>query len=420
MGTEVVFHGAHMTYRNYDPILELAAIRSPNLHHGVNPALEDSITFAHDPVDIAAGFRGQRGEDFHIYGRFSHPSLHFLARQFMAIEDAGSALLFASGQAATAAVFHTLCQDGDHVVVSSRLYGGTVSFLDTLLEYRNIRVTRVDITNLADVKRALKKKRTTLLFAESVSNPSIVACDIAALATLAHEAGALMAVDNTFMPLAVLPIRLGADIVMHSLTKFGSGQSDLLAGILCFGHAFADDKEKMGRFRSYLSLHGAVMFHGSAHKISKRLPHLRIRFREASHAAQSVAEGLSKKGMQVYHPSLALYAQSDAISAILRTTELGYGSVIAADLGTPEEAMEFARRFEAQHGGYSAVSLGSAHTYLCAPLASVHCAQNDKVAKGLINYRAPPELTPGLVRIACGYELPPEMLWEKIEAALPF
>ncbi len=411
---------AGMTYQNYDPILELAAVRSQNIHHGVNPALEDSITFAHDPVDIAAGFRGQRGDDFHIYGRFSHPSLHFLSRQFMAIEDAGSALLFASGQAATAAVFHTLCRDGDHVVVSSRLYGGTVSFLDTLLEYRNIRVTRVDITNLAEVKRALKKKRTTLLFAESVSNPSIVACDLAQLATLAHEAGAYMAVDNTFMPLAVLPLRLGADIVMHSLTKFGSGQSDLLGGILCFGHAFADDKARMGQFRSYLSLHGAVMFHGSAHEISKRLPHLRIRIREASEAARKVAEGLFEKGIQVYYPSLPAYVQRDAISAILRTTELGYGSVIAADLRTPELAMEFARRFEAQHGGYSAVSLGSAHTYLCAPLASVHCAQNDKVAKGLINYRAPPELTPGLVRIACGYELPPEMLWDKVEAALPF
>ncbi len=126
----------------------------------------------------------------------------------MAIEDAGTAMLFASGQAGTASVFHTLCRDGDHVVASSRLYVGTVSFLDTLLEYRNIRVTRVDVTNLTEVKRALKKKRTKLLFAESVSNPPIVACDIFTLATLAHEAGVFMAVDNTFIHLRCPRINL--------------------------------------------------------------------------------------------------------------------------------------------------------------------------------------------------------------------
>lgn len=155
------------------------------------------------------------------------------------------------------------------------------------------------------------------------------------------------------------------------------------------------------------------MFHGSAHEISKRLPHLRIRVREASQAAQEVAEGLSQNGIRVCYPSLASYAQKGAIRAILRTTMLGYGAVIATDLKSPELAMEFVLRFKAQHGGYSAVSLGSAHAHICASLASVHCAQNDKVAKGLINYRAPPELTPGLVRIACGYKLPPEMLWKR-------
>ena len=141
---------------NYDPVLEMASIRPENTYHGVNPTLEDSITFAHDPVDLAAGFRGQMGNDFHIYGRFSHPSHAFLARQFMAIDDAGFALPLASGQAAAAVIVHGVCSRGDHIVASNRLYGGTVSLLDTLPEFRNIHVTRVDITDLRAVQKILQ------------------------------------------------------------------------------------------------------------------------------------------------------------------------------------------------------------------------------------------------------------------------
>ncbi len=408
-----------MAYCDYDPVLQLADVRPETRSQGVNPALEDSITFAHDPADIAAAFRGQRDENFFIYGRFSHPSLVFLGRQFKAIEDARFALCLASGQACAALIFYSLLNRGDHIVVSNRLYGGTVSLLDDLPRSLGIRVTRVDITNLDEVEQALKKKRTKLLFVESVSNPSLVACDIPKLGALAHKQGAYLGVDNTFMPLAVLPLRCGADLVMHSLTKFGGGQSDGLGGIICVGESIASDAELLKRMKSYLSLNGPVMNHGLAHEISKRLSHLRIRFREGSHSAQAVAEGLVLRGIRVHYPSLVSYAHIDAMNAILRTHSLGYGAVLAADFVTGEAAMQFARNLDVTHGGYSAVSLGSAHTYVCAPLASVHCAQHDKEIAGMANHRAPPELTPGLVRIACGYELPPELQWKKVEAAIP-
>jgi methionine-gamma-lyase len=408
-----------MNYCDYDPVLMLAEVRPENRFDGINPSLEDSITFAHDPEDIAAGFRGQRNENFHIYGRFSHPSLYFLGRQFSAIEDADFALCLASGQACAALILHSLLDRGDHVVVSNRLYGGTVSLLDDAPRSLGIRVTRVDITNLDAVKKALKIKRTKLLFVESVSNPSLVACDIGKLGDLAHTKGAYLAVDNTFMPLAVLPLRLGADLSMHSLTKFGNGQSDGLGGIVCVGMRIASDTQLLKRMQAYLNLNGPVMNHTLAHEISKRISHLRIRFREGSHSAQAVAEGLARRGIRVHYPSLEGYAHTDAMNAILRTRELGYGAVLAADFVTGEAAMQFARNLDAAHGGYSAVSLGSAHTYVCAPLASVHCAQHDKEVAGTSNHRAPPELTPGLVRIACGYELPPELQWKKVEAAIP-
>lgn len=417
-----------MSYRDYDPIRELSRVRPENQFHGVNPAMEDSITYAHDPLDIEAKFRGERGEDFHVYGRFSHPSLRFLSRQFVAIEDASTAIAFATGQAAMAAIFASVCQPGDHVVVSNRLYGGTVSFIDTQLITRNIRVTRVDITDHHEVKKALEEEGTKLLFVESVSNPSLVACDIGKLAKLAHKTGVLMAVDNTFMPLAVLPLRLGADIVMHSLTKFASGQSDLLGGILCFGCTLSEmgvgkkpseNKKLIDRFRSHLSLHGAVLYHGTAHEVSKRMPHLRIRFKEASNAALCVADALVRAGIPVHYPGLAQYPHRKAMDANLITRDLGFGAMIAADLRTPERAMEFARRLEKAGGGYSAVSLGSSHTYVCAPLASVHCRQADEQKAGKANHRAPPELTEGLVRIACGYDLPPRILADLLLDAIP-
>lgn len=408
-----------MAYRDYDPVLALAGVRPKTESQGVNPALEDSITFAHDPEDIAAVFRGQRGENVHIYGRFSHPSLVFLGRQFKAIEDASFALCLASGQACASLMFHSLLDRGEHIVVSNRLYGGTVSLLDDLPRSLGIRVTRVDVTNLDAVERALNKKHTKLLFVESVSNPSLVACDIPKLGELAHKRGAYLAVDNTFMPLAVLPLRCGADLVMHSLTKFAGGQSDGIGGIICAGRSIANEGGVVKRMKSHLSLHGPVMYHGLAHEISKRIPHLRIRFREGSHSAQAVAEGLAQRGIRVHYPSLDGYTHTDAFTAILRTRELGCGAVLAADFGSGEAAMRFARNLDAAHGGYSAVSLGSAHTYVCAPLASVHCAQHDKEVQGLVNHRAPPELTQGLVRIACGYELPPELQWQKVKAAIP-
>jgi methionine-gamma-lyase len=408
-----------MAYRDYDPVSKLAGVRPENQFQGVNPSLEDSITFAHDPADIAAGFRGQRNENFHIYGRFSHPSLIFLGRQFKAIEDASFTMCLSSGQACAALIFSALLNRGAHVVASNRLYGGTVSLLEDLLRALGVHVTWVDITNLDEVKKALKKKRTKLLFVESVSNPSLVACDIPKLGELAHASGAYLGVDNTFMPFAVLPLRCGADLVMHSLTKFASGQSDAIGGIICAGDRILSDEGVVKRMRSHLAMQGPVMYHGLAHEISKRIPHLRIRFREGSHSAQAVAEGLASRGIRVYYPGLEDYAHVDALHAILRTGELGYGAVLAADFVTGEAAMQFARNLDVIHGGYSAVSLGSAHTYVCAPLASVHCAQHDKELQGLANHRAPPELTPGLVRIACGYEIPPELMWKKVEAAIP-
>lgn len=409
-----------MSYRDYDPLRKLSEVHPHNASGGVNPTLEDSVTFAHDPSAIEGGFRGEGGEDFDVYGRLSHPSLRYLGRQFNAIEDAGLSICVSSGQACSALVLSSLLRRGDHVVASNRLYGGTASLLDELPTLFGVWVTRVDVTNFEEVERALKQKHTKLLLVETVSNPSLVASNIPALAELAHRRGAYLCVDNTFMPLVVQPLRLGADLTYHSLTKFGSGQSDVMGGVVCVGRALvAEDGEVQKRMKSYLGLFGPVMYHGVAHEISKRLPHLWIRFREASGCAKSVAEMFRNYGFVVHYPSLSGYPHVEAIRNIMRTDELGYGAVLAVDFKSSDVAMQFARNLEAAQGGLSAVSLGSAHTYVCVPFASVHFAMHDKDVSGITNYQVPPELTEGLTRIACGYNIPPEEFCRKIAAAIP-
>ena len=398
-----------MNYRDYDPIVALHKVTHRCPFGGVNPPDITSITFDHDPTLINAGFAGILGpsEDHYIYGRLSGPNNAYLESQISAIEDAEWTETFASGQGAMSAVINALTKPGDVIVASTRLYGGTLNHLRSLESDRGVRVAFVDVTDPLQLAKAGAEQKPKLVLVEAISNPSLFAADIANCAKVAHANGALLVVDNTFTPLVVLPLRLGADIVVHSLTKYMSGKSDHLGGSVSIRRQLP--LHVKANIASYLAKHGAVLDRSVAHDLLIRLPSMWHSYKTASEAALHVARNMQQKGLRVFYPGLSSHPQRSVVRKIFRTQELGYGGMIAVDFGAPNEAMRFIRKIREEKIGYSAVSLGSNHLYVCAPVSSVSSAATEDV---------PPELTPALVRISVGDNLPANILWEKLRKIL--
>lgn len=401
-----------MGYRDYDPLRALSEVTHRDLFGGVNPPLVDSITFNQDPVFLEQCFAGKLGpeDDYYVYARFAHPNTEYLGCQISAIEDAAWTGVYASGQAAMSTVVNALSSPGDTIFASNRLYGGTMGLLGSLPDLRNIGVTFVDATDPEAVRRAFEecqKKRPSVFVIEPVSNPSVVAVDVGKLAAIAHEFGALVVADNTFTPLSVLPLRLGADIVVHSLTKYVSGASDGIAGSVSLSRGLPAEIKM--RIRKHAGLHGPVLHHSYAQSLSKRMASLAVRVKEAGKNARFIARALVRNGVTAHYPLLPGYAYAENFLRIAHDQKFGGGGVVAADLGNVERAVEFVRQMKKCGAGYSAVSLGSSHTYACAPLTSV----SSNAGRG-----SPPELTTSLVRIAVGYDTPGDALWEKMERAL--
>src|SRR3989338_2705275 len=209
---------------------------------GVNTPLYPSVTFGFDDAErIAEVFAGGLPEGEYLYGRFGHPNYGDLCTRLAHMEGGEKALVFASGISATFTLFFARLSVGDHIVVSSRIYGGTRGQLAMLAHKLRLKVSIVDVTDHADVLRACRKN-TKIIYAESVSNPETVVTDVAMLALIRRKKskGAVLVIDNTFTPFIMRPLALGADVVMHSLTKSVSGRSDVMGGALVGSSALMD------------------------------------------------------------------------------------------------------------------------------------------------------------------------------------
>ncbi|MBT6377838.1 MAG: aminotransferase class I/II-fold pyridoxal phosphate-dependent enzyme, partial [Flavobacterium sp.] len=186
---------------------------------GVNPSISDSSTYTFlSAKTMADTFEGNT-DGCHLYSRHTTPSNMFLGEALAAMEGTETANVSASGMGAITPVLLQLCGAGDHIVSSRTIYGGTYAFLKNFTPRLAIQTSFVDITNLEVVEAAITKN-TKVLYCESVSNPLLEVADIKALAALAKKYHLKLVVDNTFSPLSISPIQLGADVVVHSLTKF--------------------------------------------------------------------------------------------------------------------------------------------------------------------------------------------------------
>lgn len=334
---------------------------------GVLPLADESVTFsAPSPQETRRRFADVPDDASFLYGRLLHPTVALLGEMIAALEGSEAGYAVASGLGAINIVITALTKPGDHVVVANTLYGGSMGFFRSLETARRVKVTKVDITDHDAVRKALAKKRTKLLFVESVSNPLMVVADIPRLAMIVHEMDALLVADNTFSPFVIEPIKHGADIVVHSLTKFASGYSDITAGGIACRRTFWE--HMLHATKGTHTLHGAVLDASVAHKLIVRMQDMYLRFREASQRALMIARCAEEVGITVLYPGLCTHPQHKLMESFAQSSSsllhaYGYGGVLSLDLGSYARALQLHKAL-VEHGvAINAVSLGSAHTY---------------------------------------------------------
>jgi len=322
------------------------------------------------------------------YSRTANPTRRNFETTLASLEEGCGALAFASGMAATHCAM-MLLKPGEHVVASSDLYGGTYRLLHNVLDPMGVKVTNVATSDLAAVEKAFTPQ-TKLLWVESPGNPLMSITDIAACAQLAHKRGALLAVDNTFAtPVLTRPLLLGADIVMHSATKYLGGHSDVLGGALV-----AREPELLGRLHYVQNATGAVMAPLESYLCSRGLKTLELRVMEQSRTAAKIAEFLKGKRhvRRVLYPGLPGHPGHELAA---RQMEDGFGAMLSFELdGELAQARAVA---EGSQLFRLAVSLGAVESLISQPAAMSHSSYEAAA-------RAAWGISDTLIRLSVGLE----------------
>jgi methionine-gamma-lyase len=399
-----------MSGRN--PIEALAHLRHEfGEHGGVNMSIEASSTFTvMEPGTMPAMFQGLKGHDAgcYLYGRHFNPTVYHLGLQLAAIEGTEAAYCTASGMGAISATLMALCAAGDHIVSSNAVYGGTYALMHDFLPAKaGVTTAFVDITDLAAVRNAITDK-TRLVYTESISNPTLRVADIPELAAIAHEAGVPLVVDNTFSPLILSPVDHGADVVVHSITKFISGMSDVIAGAVCGTQEFIESL--MDLHAGPLMLLGPTMDPRVAANISLRIPHLPLRMAAHGERALALAERLEDFGAKVCYPGLDAHPDRGLLEE-LRCPDYGCGGVMTIDMGSEAAANALMSKLQNKYGfGFMAVSLYFDTLMSCSGSStSSEMSDDDKASAGI---------SPGLVRLSVGYTGTLEQRWQQLRDAL--
>ncbi len=360
---------------------------------GVNPSISDSSTYTFlSAKTMFDTFEGNT-EGCYLYSRHSTPSNLYLGEALAALEGTEAANVTASGMGAITAVIFQLCDTDDHIVSSRTIYGGTYAFMKNFLKKFKIGTSFVDITNLEAVEAAITPK-TKMIYCEAVSNPLLEIADIKALSKLAKKHNLPLVVDNTFSPLSIAPGKLGADIVIHSLTKFINGSSDCVAGVVCGTSDFCLSLKDVNNGAGMLL--GSTMDSLRASSILKNMRTLHIRMKKHSENALYLAENFVKDGLRVVYPGLKSHP-SYQIMKDQMTEEYGFGGIMTLDVGSLDKANALMELMQAKNLGYLAVSLGFYKTLFSAPGTSTssEIPMEEQVEMGLSN---------GLIRFSIGLD----------------
>jgi methionine-gamma-lyase len=338
----------------FDPATRVQNTLPTDEFGGVNPSITDSSTFTFmDAETMSETFLGHT-EGCFLYSRHWNPSNKFLADAIAAMEDTESAWVTSSGMAAITCSILQCCKAGDHIITSVTTYGGTYAFLKNYLPKFNIEVSFVNITDLESVKKAIRPN-TRLIYTESITNPLLQISDIPSLSAIAKPKGIILMVDNTFCPMLLSPARLGADIVVYSMTKFINGKNDCVAGAICGSAEFINALSNVNDGTAMLL--GPVLDPMRSSSILKNLHTLHIRMKQHGKNAMKVANEFRKLGLKVRYPGLPDHPQHELLNTMLNHG-YGYGGMVTLELGSAKKANEYMKMLQAGGVGYLAVSLG--------------------------------------------------------------
>ena len=351
---------------SFDPANNIQDLQYFGEFGGVNPSISDSSTYTFLSAKTMFDTFEGNAEGCYLYSRHSTPSNLYLGQALAAMEGTETATVAATGMGAITPALLQYCGQGDHIVSSRTIYGGTYAFLKNFTPRLGIETSFVDITNLEAVAEAITPK-SKVLYCESVSNPLLEVADISALAQLAKKHGLVLMVDNTFSPLSIAPFKLGADIVMHSLTKFINGSSDTMGGVICGTQSFIDQLRNVNDGACMLL--GASMDSLRAASILKNLRTLHIRIKQHSHNAMYLAQKFEADGLKTVYPGLKSHPSHELFSRMMNP-EYGYGGMLTIDAGDLETANRLMELMQERNLGYLAVSLGFYKTLFSAPGSS--------------------------------------------------
>jgi cystathionine beta-lyase/cystathionine gamma-synthase len=343
----------------------------------VNVPLYLSSTFE------STGIGSNRGWD---YSRAGNPTRDRLELALAALEGGVSGHAFSSGMAAIYALVAML-KTGDHLICSHNVYGGTARLFNRIIQHYGIEIQYVDTGDLAAVQAAIKPN-TRLMHIETPTNPLMALTDIAAICEIAHRTGVEVSVDNTFLsPVLQSPIALGADIVMHSTTKFLNGHSDGLGGAL-----IGTTPEHKERFHLVQKAAGGVLSPFECYLVLRGIKTLAIRMKAHEENGRAVADFLSTqpKVTRLAYPGLKSHPQHE----LAVRQQRGFGSMLSFDLGSREAAGRFLAAIKLF---LSAESLGGVESLASHSATTTHASLSDEVRESL-------GITQGLVRLSCGIE----------------
>ncbi|MBN9206409.1 O-succinylhomoserine sulfhydrylase [Methylibium petroleiphilum] len=379
-----------------DVRLDTLAVREglPPSQYGENSeALYLTSSFVHpDAATAAARFANE--EEAFVYSRFSNPTVTMMERRLAAMEGTEACIASSSGMSAILLLCLGLLKAGDHVICSQSVFGSTIKLLGGELARFGVETSFVSQTDVAAWQAAVRPT-TRLLFAETPSNPLTEVCDIAALADVAHRAGALLAVDNCFCsPALQQPVKLGADLIVHSGTKYLDGQGRVLAGAVC-GPAHIVNDKLVPLMRSA----GMSLSPFNAWVVLKGLETLAIRMAAQSERALGLARWLEAHPavQRVYHPGLPSHPQH----ALAMAQQNGCGGAVVSFIVKGEEA-ELARRnafhvIDSTRICSITANLGDTKTTITHPASTSHgrLTEAQRLAAGI---------TQGMIRVAAGLD----------------
>ena len=321
------------------------------------------------------------------YARTQNPTRTALEKNMAVLEAGCAGYAFASGMAAITAVTQLLLKQDDHAVCTENVYGGTFRLFDKIVKNYGVEFTYVDTSNLGDLERAIRPN-TRMVFVETPTNPLMVITDVRAVCDLAHRHNCRVVVDNTFMsPYFQRPLDLGADIVVHSTTKYLNGHSDSVGGV-----AVLKRKDDAARLQFIQNAAGAILSPFDSWLVLRGIKTLAVRMEGHNANGMAIAKYLAgrKDVHRVYYPGLANHTGHN----LAKKQMSGFGGMIAFDLGSLDRAKRFLEAVKLCSFGES---LGGVETLISHPATMTHASVPPEE-------RARMGITDGLVRISVGIE----------------